>query len=161
MITYLFQPFSTIYIAEITLKHSNKPPPSSCKHTFFSIVHPLNHYKPSVLHDNTTNKKKQKKSCPYCKKKSDNRKFHHHDLEQDFIFFSCTSIFSDSSSGGFSYDTDSLYCTKSRASSGFIPLRPKPVRTRRVIQIRKRETKESRFQLLSSNFRNQTRHKKS
>ncbi|CAI8606044.1 unnamed protein product [Vicia faba] len=76
----------------------------------------------------TNNKPKTEKAVPVVKK-PDNRKFHHRDLEQDYLFFSSTSISSDSSSGGFSSDTDSLYCTKSRASSGFIPPRPKPVRT--------------------------------
>jgi hypothetical protein len=64
------------------------------------------------------------------KPKTDNRRSNQHDHDQDALFFSSTSISSDSSSGGFSSsDTDSLYGTKSRASSCFIPPRPKPVKT--------------------------------
>ncbi|OAY54148.1 protein BIG GRAIN 1-like B [Manihot esculenta] len=53
-----------------------------------------------------------------------------HDLDQDAVFFSSTSISSDSSFGGFSSsDTESCYGARSMASSSFFPTRPKPVRT--------------------------------
>ncbi|XVF89032.1 hypothetical protein PTKIN_Ptkin19aG0098700 [Pterospermum kingtungense] len=58
------------------------------------------------------------------------RKSHHeHDHDEDVLFFSSTSMSSDTSSGGFSSsDTDSMYGTKTKASC-FVPPRPKPVRT--------------------------------
>ncbi|XVF35284.1 hypothetical protein REPUB_Repub18cG0132400 [Reevesia pubescens] len=58
------------------------------------------------------------------------RKSHHeNDHDHDVLFFSSTSISSDSSSGGFSSsDTESMYGTKTK-SSCFVPARPKPVRT--------------------------------
>ncbi|CAK8569891.1 unnamed protein product [Lathyrus sativus] len=67
------------------------------------------------------NKPKTEKAVPVVKK-PDNRKFHQRDHEQDALFFSSTSISSDSSSAGFSSDTDSL-------PRAFFPPRPKPVRT--------------------------------
>ncbi|GMI97907.1 hypothetical protein HRI_003460000 [Hibiscus trionum] len=60
---------------------------------------------------------------------------HEHENEHDGVFFSSTSISSDSSSGGFSFsspDTESMYCTKTKAPSCFVrpwPI-PKPVKTR-------------------------------
>ncbi|XP_039043217.1 protein BIG GRAIN 1-like B [Hibiscus syriacus] len=57
----------------------------------------------------------------------------HHDHDHDCVFFSSTSISSDSSSGGFSFsssDTESMYCTKTKAPSCFVRPWPKPVKTR-------------------------------
>ncbi|KAL4283728.1 hypothetical protein GQ457_16G001850 [Hibiscus cannabinus] len=62
------------------------------------------------------------------------RKSHHeHEHDHDGVFFSSTSISSDSSSGGFSFsspDTESMYCTKTKAPSCFVRPWPKPVKTR-------------------------------
>ncbi|GAU17643.1 hypothetical protein TSUD_07040 [Trifolium subterraneum] len=80
-------------------------------------------------HNNNHNNKPETEKTVYVVK-TDNRRLIQHDHDQDALFFSSTSISSDSSSGGFSSsDTDSLYGTKSRASSCFIPPRPKPVKT--------------------------------
>lgn len=93
--------------------------------------------KPTILNKpttdtkhNTNNHKPKTEKTVSVAKETDNRKFHLRDHDQDALFFSSTSISSDSSSGGFSSsDTDSLYGTKSHASSCFVPPRPKPVRT--------------------------------
>ena len=66
--------------------------------------------------------------------KMDRRRRRSRDYDQDVMFFSSASFSSDSSSsfsGGLSSsDTESLYGTRSRASSSCLPpLRPKPVRT--------------------------------
>jgi len=97
--------------------------------------------KPTILnkpttdrkHNNNNNNKPKTEKTVTVVKETDNRKFHLRDHDQDALFFSSTSISSDSSSGGFSSsDTDSLYrtkSTKSRSSPCFVPPRPKPVRT--------------------------------
>ncbi|KAL5853591.1 hypothetical protein ACOSQ3_008709 [Xanthoceras sorbifolium] len=79
-----------------------------------------------------------------------NRDHHHHhhdhDHDQDVLFFSSTSSSSDSSSGGFSSsDTDSLYGSRSRSSSCFVPHRPKPVRTSMSAQAEKPKKTETKL----------------
>ncbi|CAJ2675169.1 unnamed protein product [Trifolium pratense] len=82
------------------------------------------------IHNNNNNYKPKTEKTVSVVKTDNNRRLNQNDHDQDALFFSSTSISSDSSSGGFSSsDTDSLYGTKSRASSCFIPPRPKPVKT--------------------------------
>ncbi|XP_004498853.1 protein BIG GRAIN 1-like A [Cicer arietinum] len=91
--------------------------------------------KPTVTKIQTdTKNNKPKIQKVFVAKETNSRKSHQLDLDHDHdvLFFSSTSISSDSSSGGFSSsDTDSLYGTKSRASArDFAATRvPKQVRT--------------------------------
>ena len=73
---------------------------------------------------------------------------HDHDHDQDVLFFSSTSISSDSSSGGLSSsDTESMYGVKPRASC-FAPPRPKPVKTTMSVKSDRSEKKQRRLSAL-------------
>lgn len=122
---FLNPSFSSTLLDQIyrSIDDGETTPTSTATTTFYTQQKPtaININKQITDRKHINNKPKTEKAVPVVKK-TDSRKFHHRDHEQDALFFSSTSISSDSSSAGFSSDTDSL-------SRSFIPPRPKPVRT--------------------------------
>ncbi|WCJ29366.1 Protein BIG GRAIN 1-like A [Euphorbia peplus] len=97
-------------------------------------IQDLKFYTNPIMHTNKTTLQHQHSIIPKCIDHTNIQqlqKSRYHD-PQDAIFFSSTSISSDSSSGAFSSsDTDSIYNAKPKSSSSasVLPIRPKPVRT--------------------------------